>query len=115
MLVMLRSLSYGQALQGAYVSVSSSAPAMDELQRRLKIFEDNRRLDAGAVVGSIGPAAAEGVSFAYIEGQDVLHDISFRINPREIVGIVGPSGSGKSTLVQLLLGLRDPQQGPDPG
>ena len=41
MLVMLRSLSYGQALQGADVSVSSSTPAMDELQRRLKIFEDN--------------------------------------------------------------------------
>ncbi len=111
MLVMLRSLSYGQALQGAYVSASSSTPAMDELQRRLKIFEDNRRLDAGAVVGSIGAVAAEGVSFAYIEGQDVLHDISFRINPREIVGIVGPSGSGKSTLVQLLLGLRDPSKG----
>ena len=31
MLVMLRSLSYGQALQGAYVSASSSTPALDEL------------------------------------------------------------------------------------
>jgi ABC-type multidrug transport system fused ATPase/permease subunit len=31
--------------------------------------------------------------------------------PHEIVGVVGPSGAGKSTLVQLLLGLRDPDDG----
>jgi ATP-binding cassette, subfamily B, bacterial len=41
----------------------------------------------------------------------VLRDISFTIAPNEIIGIVGPSGAGKSTLVQLLLGLRDPDEG----
>jgi ABC-type multidrug transport system fused ATPase/permease subunit len=41
----------------------------------------------------------------------VLQGISFAIMPNEIIGIVGPSGAGKSTLVQLLLGLRDADEG----
>jgi ATP-binding cassette subfamily B protein len=111
MLVMLRSMSYGQALQGAYVAVSSSVPAIDELQVRLGVFEGGRRRDAGQPVGALGAISADHIWFAYTAGQDVLRDVSFAIEPREIAGIVGPSGSGKSTLVQLLLGLRDPDRG----
>ena len=44
-------------------------------------------------------------------GASVLKDLELRIEPREVIGIVGPSGSGKSTLVQLLLGLRPPTSG----
>ena len=111
MLVMLRSLSYGQALQSSYASVSSNVPAIEEIRRRLVVFEGARRHDAGQPIGTIGSVTVDGVWFAYTAGEDVLRDISFTISPCEIVGIVGPSGSGKSTLVQLLLGLRDPDRG----
>jgi len=36
---------------------------------------------------------------------EVLHDVSIRVAPAEIVTIVGPNGSGKSTLLRALLGL----------
>ena len=111
MLVMLRSLSYGQAVQGAYVTVSSNGPAIEELQRRLAAFEGGRRRDGGQPIGTLGAIRADHVSFSYMPGEEVLRDVSFTIEPNEIVGIVGPSGSGKSTLVQLLLGLRDPVEG----
>ncbi len=111
MLMMLRSLGYGQALQGAYLNISSGAPAIDEITQRLEHFDQGRRHDHGQPVGSIGSIAVEHATFAYADGVDVLHDLTLTIAPREIVGIVGPSGSGKSTLVQLLLGLRDPQSG----
>src|SRR5208337_4676043 len=42
------------------------------------------------------------VSFAYDRGRPVLEDISFAIEPGEMVGVVGRSGSGKSTLVSLI-------------
>ena len=111
MLVMLRSLSYGQALQGSYATVAGSLPSIEELQSRLVIFDQGKRHDGGQVIDRVGELAVDGVSFSYVADQEVLHDITFTVKPHEIVGIVGPSGGGKSTLVQLLLGLRDAQQG----
>ncbi len=43
--------------------------------------------------------------------QEVLSDVSFRINRGERVGIVGPNGAGKSTIFSLILG----EMGPDKG
>lgn len=111
MLVMLRSLSYGQALQGSYTTVAGSIPSIEELQSRLLVFDHGKRHDGGQVINGIGELEVDGVSFSYVAEQEVLHDITFTVKRHEIVGIVGPSGGGKSTLVQLLLGLRDPQQG----
>ena len=111
MLVMLRSLSYGQAAQTAHTNVSANVPTIEELQRRLRRFEDARPAAAHGEVGAVGTITVTGLSFAYIPDEEVLHDLSFTIQPREVVGIVGPSGGGKSTLVQLLLGLREPGAG----
>ncbi len=44
----------------------------------------------------------EHVTFAYLPDKPVLEDISFTIQPKDIVAIVGRSGSGKSTLIKLL-------------
>ncbi|MDL5032113.1 ABC transporter ATP-binding protein [Pelomonas sp. APW6] len=41
----------------------------------------------------------------------ILHDISFHLQARESVAIVGASGSGKSTLLALLAGLDTPTHG----
>jgi ATP-binding cassette subfamily B protein len=51
------------------------------------------------------------VSFAYPEGQEVLHNISLIIKPGTRVGIAGQTGSGKSTLMSLLMRFYDPCQG----
>jgi ABC-type multidrug transport system fused ATPase/permease subunit len=111
MLVMLRSLSYGQAVQTAYLGLSSSAPAIDRIIERLAYFANGKRHDGGKPVDSVGPIIIDRITFSYAGNSPALHDISLTVEPREVIGVVGPSGGGKSTLVQLLLGLRDPQEG----
>lgn len=45
------------------------------------------------------------------ENKDVLKDISFKINEKEKVVLLGINGSGKSTLLKILNGLIFPQRG----
>ncbi|MEI8110003.1 MAG: ABC transporter ATP-binding protein [Chitinophagia bacterium] len=44
------------------------------------------------------------VNFAYPDGETVLHNIDFILNPGKIALLTGPSGSGKSSLFRLLTG-----------
>jgi subfamily B ATP-binding cassette protein MsbA len=48
------------------------------------------------------------VSFGYSKDEPVLHEVSFAIEPGQVVGIVGPTGSGKSTVLSLLPRFYDP-------
>lgn len=65
------------------------------------------------------PSAAE-VSLASLESialpekrvqRTVLHDISFNVEPGQLLALVGPSGSGKTTITHLIPRLYDPQSG----
>src|SRR5688572_16878431 len=58
-----------------------------------------------------GAIAFEHVTFGYVEGEPVLRDVSFRVEPGQRVGIVGATGAGKTTIVSLLLRFYDVQGG----
>ncbi len=58
-----------------------------------------------------GDVCFKQVTFSYIPGHPVLHDVSFTINQGETVAIVGSTGSGKSTLINLLLRFYEPDSG----
>ena len=49
-----------------------------------------------------GEIVFDHVSFAYDEGTEILHDVSFRVKAGTTLGILGGTGSGKSTMMLLL-------------
>lgn len=53
---------------------------------------------------------AESLAISF-NGVRFMEDISFRVDPGEIVGILGPSGAGKTTLFNMLAGLARPDEG----
>lgn len=60
-----------------------------------------------------GEVRFENVSFRYNADEDrnTLQNITFKVKPRQTIGIVGESGCGKSTVVNLLAGLYRPHTG----
>jgi len=51
------------------------------------------------------------ISFSYEKGEDVIKNISFTINDKEMLALVGPSGTGKTTIVNLILKFYEPSIG----
>ena len=66
---------------------------------------------AGELKMGGGRIEFEEVSFGYSPERDILKNVSFTIEPREKVAVVGASGAGKSTLVKLLFRFYDPVSG----
>jgi ATP-binding cassette subfamily B protein len=58
-----------------------------------------------------GAIAFDRVTFAYADGEPVLRDVSFRVEPGERVAFAGATGAGKTTIVNLLLRFYDVQHG----
>lgn len=54
---------------------------------------------------------AQGLSFKYSDGNQVLSNVHFHVRPGEVVALVGASGEGKTTLLRILLGLVGIQKG----
>ncbi|MDQ2679078.1 MAG: ABC transporter ATP-binding protein/permease [Actinomycetota bacterium] len=111
LIIMLRSLTYGQALQSSYSSIMSNEPFVQTLRSDLAELTSARRSSGGRVIERVDEVRLERVSYSYPGEGWALRDVSAELRRGEAVGIVGPSGSGKSTLVQLLLGLRLPSDG----
>jgi len=78
---------------------------MVSTERIFNILENDQQInDNGTLKGSSfrGLIEFNNVSFSYVDNEQVLNNISFKINPGESFAIVGPTGSGKTTITKLI-------------
>lgn len=69
------------------------------------IKEDREPLDQGDYHPADGPKGLiefKNVGFSYEEGSQALEDVSFTVQPGQVIALLGSTGSGKTTLVNLL-------------
>lgn len=101
----VRVVDFNNSLQWA---VSAMDRVFQTLDTRPEI-ED--RPDALPLPSLRGAVEFDHVSFAYVEGQEIVDDLSLSVRAGEVVAIVGHSGAGKTTLMNLLMRFYDPTQG----
>ncbi len=112
-------LAYVSSIYGPLEAISNTIGSLQDrfisLEMAYGVLDTKPDINdrPGAVVleRSRGEVEFSGVDFSYEGRRETLRDISFRVEPGEVIGIVGPTGAGKTTLVSLLPRFYDPQEG----
>lgn len=88
---------------------------MNSASRMFEIIDTVPEVEekADAVIPSQmkGEVTLNGVTFGYEPNHPVLKDITMKVKPGEMIGIVGHSGAGKSTLTNIITRLYDIKEG----
>jgi ATP-binding cassette subfamily B protein len=107
-----------QRAQAAVERIGSLLETEPEIRDSAEVQERiDRARAAGAAEGSDGledeveTLAFQNVTFSYVDGHPVLHEIDLEAKRGEVVALVGPTGGGKSTLVQLACRFYEPDSG----
>ena len=101
-----------QALMGLYASLATAKVSLARVSEILDARVDvSEAVDAEAPFSVKGQVEFSNVTLSFDRGRPAVERLSFRVNPGEVLAIVGSSGSGKSTVADLLLRLLDPDEG----
>ncbi|XP_070813965.1 ATP-binding cassette sub-family B member 6 [Chaetodon trifascialis] len=86
-----------------------------DMESMFKLFEEDQEVTDDVNAGNLhfkeGKVEFENVYFSYVNGKEILKDVSFTVHSGQTVALVGPSGSGKSTIVRLIFRFYDVQGG----
>ena len=99
------------SLAGVQVQIVSALAVFERIFDYLDMSEEQDALNATELKQTEGAVKFQDVTFIYPETKRGVRNLSFQVNPGQMVAIVGPSGAGKSTVAQLLPRLFDPDSG----
>jgi ATP-binding cassette, subfamily B, bacterial len=92
-------------LQSSLASAERAFALLDEVP------DVSDKPNAKAIARARGSIEFRNVSFAYGSRDEVLHDISLRLEAGSTLGISGVTGAGKTTMLALLMRFYDPAAG----
>lgn len=101
------------SVNSRYYQLEGMLPHLIRTEEFIDELQENPDIDGGEtnVPEDPSPIVFDDVSFSYNGNEDVLSDVSFRVDGGEFVALVGKSGAGKSTIVSLIARLYAPDSG----
>ena len=102
----LESITYtAWAMEGA---TAGAKRCFEVLDREDDVVDSPNAVAIESAKGAIG---FHNVSFGYAQDRQVLHAVDLRIEPNQMIAVVGGTGAGKSTLLSLVPRFYDPMSG----
>jgi ATP-binding cassette subfamily B protein len=102
----LESITYtAWAMEGA---TAGAKRCFEVLDREDDVVDSPTAVAINSAKGAIG---FQNVSFGYALDRQVLHNVDLRIEPNQMIAIVGGTGAGKSTILSLVPRFYDPTSG----
>lgn len=98
----------GQVLENLQQALAGAERVFEVLDTEPDVKEKEHAIDLKNIKGKI---TFEHVNFSYNNEKPVLEDISFTINPGQMVAFVGPTGVGKTTIMSLINRFYDVDSG----
>ncbi len=89
-------------------SVASAERIFTLLDSVPEVYDRPGAVDPGTIKGLI---EFDHVDFTYEDGKPVLTDFSLKVEPGEMIALVGPTGGGKTTIVNLMGRFYEPKRG----
>jgi len=83
----------------------------DRISQILSLETNLVKLNSTVVEPSAPLLEFRNVHFGYVEGHEILHNISFKLEKGKTYALVGPTGGGKTTTASLIARLYDPTAG----
>ncbi|MDD4995980.1 MAG: ABC transporter ATP-binding protein [Patescibacteria group bacterium] len=95
-----------QTIQNGLVAVSRVKKILDMPKEK---YQPDKKIKLSEIKGEI---IFDKVNFSYQDNKElIINNISFKVNPGEVIALVGESGAGKSTLIDFISAYYFPQKG----
>lgn len=91
-----------------YREIKQSLVDMEKMFELLMVSREiDDKPEARPLVDGAGEVEFHNVNFGYDANRQILHNVSFKVEPGKKIAIVGPSGAGKSTISRILFRFYD--------
>jgi ATP-binding cassette subfamily B protein len=98
-------------LAALWTSFQVAMAGWDRISQILSLENDMVTVDSSVAEPSAALLEFRNVHFGYTDDKEILHNISFTMQPGKTYALVGPTGGGKTTTASLIARLYDPTKG----